>query len=293
MSDDNGFFNAPKTPTQAAAESKQSGNSNWLSPFHDLSGKPYNMLTIRPNTEVTVRLFPVFSSRDQDGNAINVKSVEVKSQVGGQMTTGKILSGQWFDTLEKWMYQKYKSRFHSMKKNPAGDLKIRHKIRVLGWCATMISPADGEDAVPMLRVFNFAGKNYPRAAIGDGDLFRPAIITTDTFGNKSSEGGDFDLDFNPVEGREITIKASLKNPADASSKVYRFTPARTATPIAPKWMPAIPAEWLKMSKEQRPALLDILRQSPPQEIRAALQATLPADIFEAWDKELGDATLVY
>lgn len=279
MSDDNGFFNAPKTPTQAAADSKQTGKARWLSPFNDFSGKPYNMLIVKPNTEVTVRLFPVFSGRDQDGNAINVKVIGVKSKVDGQTTDGSILSGAWFETLEKWLYQKYKSRFHSMKKNPTGDLKIRPKTRVIGWCATMISPADGEDAVPTLRVFNFAGTNYQGAASGDGDLFR--------------SGGDFDLDFSPTEGREITIRASLKNPADASSKVYRFTPARTATPISPKWMGAIPTEWLKMSKEQRPALLDILRKSPPEEIRAALQATLPADIFEAWDNELGDATLVY
>lgn len=276
------FFSKPlpKTVTGSAGFVKGDKKAKWLSPFIDMKSTPFNFMTIKPGQDTLVRLIPTFSSLDT-GYTLNVKTVGVKYKdpTTGTTTDGMILAGTWWDKVEQWLLANYRERMHSFSKNPTGDLKLRAKVRVIFWVAAMISPEEGKDAIPTLRLVNLAGTNYKGGPAGDGDQFGP--------------GGDFYEDFDPEQGRDIMIRATLKNPNDNTSKTYRFNPSRTAVPIDPKWLSAIPEEWMNNPAETRPSLVGMQRQSSSEEIQAALEASLPADIFAKLMEVVGQGGFKY
>lgn len=275
------FFNkkssaAPST-TESGSEHKSAGKLVWRSPFVDFKNKPYGLLQIKPGNDTLIRLVPTFSPRDQD-YSLEVSTVAVRTKNEGTVAEGAVLAGAWWTHLEAWLFQNYRDRMHSKARNPEGDLKMRGKKRVIFWSATMLCPAEGESAIPMLRIINLAGRNYPKASPGDGCMFQI--------------GGDYYEDFDPDNGRELLFRASLKDARDPASKQIRITPSRVAVPIKPKWMAAL-TDFVAMSDAERPSLHDALRQSSKEELVQALRDTLPADIADRYFAEFGENELHY
>ena len=277
------FFNKRTSPSNqnqsdgSTTEHKSSSKIVWRSPFVDFKQKPYGLLQIKPGNDTLVRLVPTFSPRDQD-YSLEVATVSVKTKNDGSIAEGAVLAGAWWTHLEKWLFENYKDRMRSKARNPEGDLKMRGKKRVIFWVASMVCPTEGESAVPMLRLINLAGRNYPKASPGDGCMFQV--------------GGDYYEDFDPENGRELLFRASLKDARDPASKQIRITPSRVAVPIKPKWMAAL-TDFVAMPDSERPSLQDALRKSTTEELVKDLKDTLPADIAERYFTEFGDKELHY
>lgn len=301
------FFKTFNNQGAQSAQQKGSGRQTkkkqeFLSAFRGFEGKPYSKLYLPKDTMVIARLVPTFGPLDTD-HAINVVTVAVKTlDEHGNPVWGKILAGKWWDAVNRWLMENYKSRLFG--KDRGGDINLKPKGRVLFWASALTSPAEGEDAQYMLRLVELPGRNYPKQAYpGIGTQFLP--------------GGKYYADFDPVgkpagteplpgeidppdaEGRAFRFRAFIKDQSDAMSKTFEITPTRTHKPLVnsdgtpTEIFPELLREWQASGRKDLPSLVDHCRNSSPEEIRSAVCSTLPADVAEAFNKKFSDSDLTY
>jgi hypothetical protein len=168
---------------------------------------------------------------------------------------GKILSGAWFNGVNKWLFDTFKATGRLAKfvnGSQVGDIKLRESKRALFFALV------GTEKT--LSLCELPATPYEGATnIQPGDDFL--------------EGGAMFQNFNWETGSRVLVKVK----GSGRNKRYRITEEKAATPLTEEDIAT------KLPKRDGvpfvPALKDVLRESPREEILECLKETLPADVF--------------
>lgn len=229
----------------------------------------------------TVRLIPNTNPDSPRSLLVTVVPVNMKDKITGEVTKGKILSGDWFKkVVEPYILNTHKNRIQT-KANPSGDVVLRTKNRVIFLAGREITSTDPKAQTRVIGFVDLPATGYKTAKAGIGDEFLAHHPFSET-------PGAFYEDFDAESGRNINFTVS----GEGLEKTIVILPDRKASPIdeANPYASVITA-LVERGAGQLPDLRTLLRPSKSEEIIECLTHTLPFDIVAAFLADGGENKL--